>query len=134
MHPNALLIRRFYVALANRDATGMAACYHPAVQFSDEVFPDLRGTRAGAMWRMLCERGKDLKIDSHAIEADDRTGRASWEAWYTFSATGRRCITASRHALTSRTSESSGIATASTSGHGRRRHSARSGGCWGGPA
>jgi len=68
----------------------MAACYHPDVTFSDEVFTDLQGERAVAMWRMLCERAKDLKVEFRDIEADDIAGRAHWEAWYTFSATGRR--------------------------------------------
>jgi ketosteroid isomerase-like protein len=89
MHPNAELIRKFYTAFANRDARGMASCYDPAVKFSDEVFIDLEGTRANAMWQMLCERGKDLKIEFRDIEADDVSGRAHWEAWYTFSATRR---------------------------------------------
>ena len=89
MHPNAELIRKFYTAFANRDAGGMAACYDPAVKFSDEVFTDLEGAWANAMWQMLCERGKDLKIEFRDIEADDATGRAHWEAWYTFSATRR---------------------------------------------
>ena len=89
MHPNAKLIRTFYTAFAARDANGMAACYHPAVRFSDEVFTDLEGARASGMWRMLCERGKDLKIEFRDVEADEATGRAHWEAWYTFSATRR---------------------------------------------
>jgi hypothetical protein len=63
MHPNAELIRKFYTAFASRDARAMAACYHPSVRFSDEVFIDLQGARANAMWQMLCERGKDLKIE-----------------------------------------------------------------------
>lgn len=42
------------------------------------------------MWRMLCERGKDLRIEFRDVEADDRTGSAHWEAWYTFSATGKQ--------------------------------------------
>lgn len=67
----------------------MAACYHPDVTFCDEVFIDLQGARATGMWRMLCERGKDLRIEFRDIEADDSSGRAHWEAWYTFSATGR---------------------------------------------
>lgn len=89
MHPNAELIHGFYTSFANRDARGMAACYHPAVTFSDEVFPDLEGAPAAGMWQMLCERGKDLRIEFRDIEADDSVGRAHWEAWYTFSATGR---------------------------------------------
>lgn len=89
MHRNAALLRSFYTSFGNRDASGMAACYHPAVKFSDEVFVDLEGARAAGMWRMLCERGKDLKIEFRDIEADDSTGRAHWEAWYNFSSTGR---------------------------------------------
>lgn len=90
MHPNAELIGRFYASFNARDADGMLACYHPDIQFSDEVFPDLRGSRAGAMWQMLCERAKDLKVTATDIVADDVAGRAHWEAWYTFSATGRQ--------------------------------------------
>jgi len=90
MKPNAELIAKFYASFRNRDPAGMASCYHSDVEFSDEVFPDLKGPRAAAMWQMLCERGKDLKIDFRDIDADDSTGRAQWEAWYTFSATGRK--------------------------------------------
>jgi ketosteroid isomerase-like protein len=68
----------------------MAACYAPEVVFSDPVFPRLRGDEARAMWRMLCERGKDLRVVASRIEADDATGRAHWDADYTFSGTGRR--------------------------------------------
>ena len=89
MHPNAELIRKFYTSFRNRDARGMAECYHPAIKFSDEVFTDLEGARAAGMWRMLCERGKDLKIEFRDIKADDSVGSAHWEAWYTFSTTGR---------------------------------------------
>ena len=67
----------------------MTACYHPAVRFSDEVFVDLDAARAAGMWRMLCERATDLKIESRDIAADDSTGTAHWEAWYTFATTGR---------------------------------------------
>ncbi len=90
MHPNAQLIDRFYTAFGNRNAAGMVACYHPDIAFSDEVFPDLKGARAGGMWQMLCERGKDLTIEVRDIAADDLSGQAHWEARYTFSATGRK--------------------------------------------
>jgi ketosteroid isomerase-like protein len=89
LHRNAELIRDFYTCLAHRDARGMAACYHPAVNFSDEVFTNLEGAQATGMWRMLCERGKDLKVEFRDIKADDSKGSAHWEAWYTFSPTGR---------------------------------------------
>lgn len=90
MHPNEELIRTFYAAFGNRDARGMAACYHPDVVFSDEVFVDLEGSRATAMWQMLCERADDLKIEFRDIVADGSKGSAHWDAWYTFSATGRK--------------------------------------------
>lgn len=90
MHPNAQLLVNFYTAFSRRDAAGMIACYHPDVHFSDPVFPDLHGPRAGAMWRMLCARGKDLQLHFDDVAADDRQGRARWVATYTFSGTGRR--------------------------------------------
>lgn len=90
MHPNAELIVKFYTSFQNHDAAGMAECYHPNVGFSDEVFPDLKGSRAGGMWKMLCERGHDLKVEFRDVAADDQVGQAHWEAWYTFSATGRK--------------------------------------------
>ena len=90
MNANEETIRRFYTAFQKRDAAGMVACYAPDVQFSDPVFTDLRGAQAGSMWTMLCERGKDLKIEFRDVRADAATGAAHWEAWYTFSTTGRK--------------------------------------------
>ena len=90
MSANEELIRRFYSAFQQRDAATMAACYGPDVRFSDPVFTDLRGAQAGLMWKMLCERGKDLRIEFRDVRADATTGSAHWEAWYTFSATGRK--------------------------------------------
>lgn len=89
MSSHADLIRRFYTAFQRRDAASMVACYHPEVQFSDPVFTDLRGARAGAMWTMLTERGKDLRIEFGDVHAEGDAGRAHWEAWYTFTGTGR---------------------------------------------
>ena len=90
MHPNAALITRFYDAFQRRDAATMGSCYHHDVRFSDEIFPELHGETARAMWRMLCERGNDLTITCTNVHADSATGRAQWDAWYTFSGTGRR--------------------------------------------
>jgi ketosteroid isomerase-like protein len=87
---NAELIRRFYSAFEQRDAEGMVACYAPDIRFADPVFPDLVGERAKGMWRMLCARGKDLRIEFRDVSADETIGRAHWEAWYTFSASGRQ--------------------------------------------
>jgi len=89
MHPNAELIERFYSSFAAKDAGGMRACYHKDVVFSDPVFPHLEGDRARAMWSMLVARGKDLKVVASNVSADDKTGRAHWDADYTFSKTKR---------------------------------------------
>jgi len=90
MHPNAELIGKFYACFGRRDAAGMADCYHPDVVFSDPVFTLLEGPQASAMWKMLCERGKDLAVSCRDVEADDAAGRAHWDADYTFSKTGRK--------------------------------------------
>jgi ketosteroid isomerase-like protein len=88
-HPNAVMIGRFYDALGRRDAATMIACYAPDATFFDPVFRDLDAAGVGAMWRMLCARGKDLAVVASNIEADDAAGRAHWVATYTYSATGR---------------------------------------------
>jgi hypothetical protein len=41
------------------------------------------------MWHMLSEGGADLQASHRDVHADDATGRAHWEARYTFSSTGR---------------------------------------------
>lgn len=89
MHPNARTIETFYACFGRRDAEGMIACYAPDVAFSDPVFPALRGEEAFAMWRMLTGRAKDIRIEASGITADDTRGTASWDAFYTFSQTGR---------------------------------------------
>ena len=89
-HANAELLERFYTAFAARDAETMAACYAPNVRFSDPVFPNLEGAAAGDMWRMLTEPEGDLRVEHSGISADDTSGRAHWEAWYTFSLSGRK--------------------------------------------
>jgi ketosteroid isomerase-like protein len=90
MHQNEKLIKQFYACFQNRDFKGMAECYHENIEFSDAVFIDLKGSKAKAMWRMLCERATDLDIAVSGIEADDKQGKAHWEAIYTFSVTGRK--------------------------------------------
>jgi len=87
-HPNAALLDSFYRAFQRRDAATMATCYAPNASFQDPVF-SVTGPDVGAMWRMLCERGTDLRIDFGDIAANDTTGSASWSARYTFSATRR---------------------------------------------
>lgn len=92
MHPHAQLITDFYSAFQRRDADAMAACYHPDAEFSDAAFPHLRGAQVPSMWKMLCERGKDLQLEFRDVQADDSSGRAHWDARYTFSQTGRKVL------------------------------------------
>jgi len=86
---NEELLERFYGAFSRRDGAGMAACYAPDVRFSDPVFVDLRGDEAGAMWRMLTGRARDLEVELLEREAGDERGSARWRADYTYSQTGR---------------------------------------------
>lgn len=90
MHPNAVLLTGFYNAFAAKDGAAMAGAYDAEAEFSDPVFTLLRGEEVGAMWQMLCARATDLRIEASGIDADERDGRAHWEAWYTFGKTGRK--------------------------------------------
>jgi ketosteroid isomerase-like protein len=89
---NVQLIERFYRAFDEGDAAAMAACYSPEVQFSDPVFPDLQGRRAGAMWQMLTAAPGELRIELLEHEAGEEEGSAHWRAHYTFSETGRPVV------------------------------------------
>lgn len=94
MHPNAQLLHDFYEAFKRGDAEGMVACYAPDVEFSDPLFKHLVGAEACGMWRMLLERPAGTKPKAEVvvsgIEADDESGKAQWDADYTFPKTGRK--------------------------------------------
>lgn len=81
-------LHAFYSAFAKRDGMGMSTCYHADATFRDPVF-ELCGAEVGAMWRMLCSRGTDCRVDASNLMAEGDTGSADWQAWYSFSATGR---------------------------------------------
>ncbi len=89
MHPNEALIEKFYQSFDRKDHPGMMACYHAEVEFSDPVFQALEAGQARAMWQMFIERGKDLKMNYSQVKAEDQHGSANWDAFYTFSGTGR---------------------------------------------
>jgi hypothetical protein len=84
MHPNAQRITDLYTAFQKLDAEAMARCYHPQARFSDPVFVDLRGPEVTAMWRMLCRRASNFRLEFRDVQADEHQGSAHWEAWYTF--------------------------------------------------
>jgi ketosteroid isomerase-like protein len=90
---NAALIERFYAALDRHDSEAMIACYGQEATFSDPVFPSLDADGVRTMWRMLCARGKDLRVVVSGVDADEAdSGRAHWVATYTYSGTGRRVV------------------------------------------
>lgn len=80
--------QHFWESLAAKDADEMAACYAADATFEDEVFT-LRGAECGTMWRMLFHGAADLRIKAHPLKEGDGIAHGTWEAWYTFSATGR---------------------------------------------
>ena len=86
------LIKKFYESFAELDAEGMVECYHSEILFEDPAFGPLKGEKAKNMWRMLCasQKGKDFRVEFKDIEADEQNGSAHWEAYYTFSKTGRK--------------------------------------------
>ena len=83
------LLHKFYSAFASGDHATMGACYHDQARFSDPVFPDLDACGARAMWKMLLNGGTDLRITFKVLEENASGGRCRWEAFYTFSKTGR---------------------------------------------
>jgi ketosteroid isomerase-like protein len=85
-------IEKFYRAFNDLDADRMLQCYHEDVVFEDPAFGRLEGKEVFSMWRMLCrsQRGKDFRVHASNIEFDNDQGSALWEAYYTFSKTGRK--------------------------------------------
>jgi ketosteroid isomerase-like protein len=93
MNENEELIKKFYTALANQDATIMASCYHTNIVFQDPVFGILRGKEASKMWQMLIENSKgNLKIVLSNVISTTNSGSATWVATYNFSKTNRKVI------------------------------------------
>lgn len=92
MENNQQLIEHFYTCFKNKDFKGMQECYADNAAFSDAVFVNLNAKEVKAMWEMLLKGGKDLQIAFKDIAADKHTGKAHWDAYYTFSATGNKVV------------------------------------------
>jgi ketosteroid isomerase-like protein len=90
MHPNEQVIRTFYEAFQNKDFKTMQALYRDDASFSDPVFQNLSAREVRAMWQMLISASSDLKIEFMDVSADDRVGKCRWDAWYSFSGSGRK--------------------------------------------
>ena len=87
---NAATIKKFYTAFQQKDYETMGSLYHPEATFKDAAFDLKSGKEAGAMWKMLITGGKDLRIEFGDAKSAGEKGSAHWEAWYTFSKTGRK--------------------------------------------
>jgi ketosteroid isomerase-like protein len=87
---NDQLIKDFYDAFNRGDYAFMQQAYHPQATFYDPVFQELDATRVTAMWQMLLTASKDLKVMGSEVTSDQSTGSCRWDAWYTFSRTGRK--------------------------------------------
>lgn len=86
------LVHTFYKAFSKLDAEAMVGCYHKNIKFHDPAFGELNGERAKNMWRMLCnsQKNKDFRIIYSNVIANEFNGSVDWEAFYTFSKTGRK--------------------------------------------
>jgi ketosteroid isomerase-like protein len=78
------IAKQFYTAFQQKDGNAMAALYHPSARFSDPVFPNLTGTDAGRMWRMLCGRSKELNIEFNVTDTTADSAKVHWVATYRF--------------------------------------------------
>lgn len=92
MNANEQLIHHFYTCFKNKDYKGMQACYADDATFSDAVFKNLNSSQVKAMWQMLISKSKDMRIEFGQISANEKTGKAHWDAYYTFSSTGKKVI------------------------------------------
>lgn len=84
------IIHRFYEAFQEKDYASMQRCYHPQAIFSDPAFLKLSAEEVRAMWEMLITASADLKIQFRDVKFEVNSGSCHWEAWYTFSSTGRK--------------------------------------------
>jgi hypothetical protein len=90
MNTNEQLIEKFYTSFQQKNWKGMQECYHNEIVFNDAVFQNLKGKEVSAMWHMLITAGKDLTLSFKNIKANDLLGSCQWDAFYSFSRTGRK--------------------------------------------
>ncbi|MGK0390313.1 MAG: limonene-1,2-epoxide hydrolase [Maribacter sp.] len=83
------IIEEFYTAFNELDAEKMVAYYHDDIVFHDPAFGELKGERAKAMWRMLCQSAQNFSLEFSDVKLSGNKGSAHWEADYIFSSTGK---------------------------------------------
>lgn len=92
MTANEQIIHQFYTAFQQKDFKTMQESYADAAVFNDSVFRNLDAQQARGMWQMLISRGSDMRMTFANIKEVDHKVTASWEAHYTFTATGKKVI------------------------------------------
>lgn len=92
MNANEALISKFYTAFQNKDVSTMQECYSDQATFSDAAFIALNAKQVRAMWAMLIKGGKDMRVEFSNVRAEGEVVKAHWDAYYTFSATGRKVL------------------------------------------
>lgn len=90
MNQDHEVITKFYQAFQRLDWKTMQACYHPEASFSDPVFQNLTNVEVNAMWHMLCENATDFSLHYSEVTTNGNDGSCRWDAWYSFSHTGRK--------------------------------------------
>lgn len=97
--PDVAVARAFYDAFSRHDGESMAQMYDRDARFFDPVFRELDRESVQDMWRMLCRRSKDLRIEYQIVSTDpEGTIKGTmegyvtvrWDAYYTFKKTGRK--------------------------------------------
>jgi ketosteroid isomerase-like protein len=92
MTENEQLIHSFYTSFKNKDYKAMQDCYAANATFNDAVFKNLNAQQVKAMWEMLILKGKDFRLEFSHISGNGNEVTAHWDAYYTFSATGKKVI------------------------------------------
>lgn len=90
MNSNEQLIHHFYTSFKNKNAKAMQDLYAENTSFNDPIFTNLNAEEVKSMWEMLLKNGKDMRLEFKDIKGDQNGATAVWDAWYTFSATGKK--------------------------------------------
>ncbi len=92
MNDQEMLIEQFYRSFQQKDYKGMQALYSDSARFSDPVFRNLNAEQVKAMWEMLISSSRDMRIEFSNIRMEGERVWAHWDAYYTFSGTGRAVV------------------------------------------
>ncbi|MFA4867277.1 MAG: nuclear transport factor 2 family protein [Pedobacter sp.] len=90
MNSNEQLIHHFYTSFQDKNVKAMQDLYASNASFNDPVFTNLNADEVKSMWAMLIMNGKDMRLEFKDIKGTQNGATAVWDAWYTFSATGKK--------------------------------------------